>query len=80
MVSIFGKNEKPHRHFVRIVSWSGMGPNGPEMSILGTLFALFLGQAWDQMGQKSQYVAINANFEPNLAAFEPILHLFGGRE
>ena len=29
---------------------------------IGTLFALFLDRAWDQMDQKGQYLAKNANF------------------
>ena len=46
---------------------------------LRILFALFFGQAWDEMGQKYKYLAQNANFGPNLAVFRPkILILTGG--
>ena len=38
---------------------------------------MFFGQTWDQMGQKSQYMAKNASFELNLAAFGPKLHFLG---
>ena len=47
---------------------------------LDNLFASFFGQALDQMGQKCRYLAQNASFWPNLAAFEPKIHFFGGRE
>ena len=38
---------------------------------LGNFSDLFFGEALDQMGQKSQYLAKNANFGQNLALFEP---------
>ena len=46
----------------------------------GNLSALFFGQAFDQMGQKCQYMAENASSGPNLAVFGPKIQLFGGRE
>ena len=54
------------RHYGRIVFWSGMGRNANILQKqkcwyphLGTMFALFFGQAWDEMGQKCQYLAQN---------------------
>ena len=43
-----------------------------------TSFALFFGWAWDQMGQKKQKLAKNANFGPNLAVIGPKKHFLGG--
>ena len=45
----------------------------------GNLFALFFGQALDQMGQKCRYLAQNASFGPNLAVFGPKIQFYGGR-
>ena len=43
-------------------------------SLAKSLFALFFLRAWDQMGQKGQYLAKYANFGPNLAVFGPKIH------
>ena len=44
---------------------------------LGNLSALFFGQALDQMGQKSRYLAENASFGPNLAVLGPKSNFLG---
>merc|ERR1711884_283498 len=44
---------------------------------LGNFSPLFFGQALDQMGQKCQYLAKNANFGPNLAVFGPKIQFLG---
>ena len=41
-----------------------------------TLFALFFGRTWDQMGQKWQYLAKYTNFGTNLAVFGPKISIF----
>ena len=58
--------------------------NVTEKPPRGTLFALFFGRAWDEMGQKCQYLTKNAIFGPNLAKipyfnfnFRAIGHLSG---
>ena len=43
---------------------------------LDNLSALFFGQFLDQMGQKCQYLAENASYEPNLAVFGPKILIF----
>ena len=42
---------------------------------LGTSFALFFSGAWDQMDQKGQYWAKNANFGTNFAIYGPKINL-----
>ena len=45
------------------------------------LLALFIGRAWDQMGQKCQYLAKKSQFWANLAIYGPkILNFMGVRE
>ena len=51
------------------------GTNTPE-NHLDNLFALFFGQALDQMGQKCRYLAQNASFGPNFAVFGPEIQFF----
>ena len=43
----------------------------------GNLFALFFGQALDQLGQKCQYLAQNASVGPNLTVFGPKIRFLG---
>ena len=54
----------------------GFGTHITEKKHLGTLFALFFGRAWDEMGQKCQYLAKNAIFGPNLAVFGTKILIF----
>ena len=44
---------------------------------LGTLFALLFGRAWDQMGQKCQYLAKNANIGPKILILTGGSKIFG---
>ena len=39
---------------------------------------LFNGWAWNQMGKKCQYLAIKANFWPNLDVYRPNILIFLG--
>ena len=45
---------------------------------LDNLYALFFGQALDQMGQKCRYLTKNASLGPNLAIFGPEIQFFWG--
>ena len=58
--------------------FTGRKQNWKRKNHLGTLFALFFGQAWDQTGQNGRYLAKNASFGPNLAVFGSKINFLGG--
>ena len=55
--------EKPPRHLVCIVFWSGMGPNGPKIPIFGPKWPQMhiLGQIWPVLGQLDKKLWMSRN-------------------